>query len=188
MPVLQFGQHVFAGGVLAGGRARRVGIDLQVVEEDLAQLLGRRGIEVAAAQIADAEFELEQFAVQLAAVGAQLLGVDAHALALHLQQHGDQRLLALGQRAQAAGLLRLAAQQTVKLQGHVRVLGCVVADLIGPQVAHVALLDALLLFADQRRDRDRRVMQILARQMVHAVALGGVQHIVGEHAVVKFAA
>jgi hypothetical protein len=88
--------------------------------------------------------ELDEPLGDLAALLAQALAVDQHAVMLHLEQHRHERLLDLLVDAKQPGLLsELRVQRLVQLQRDVRVLGGVLGRLVDGHLVERDLLRAL---------------------------------------------
>ncbi len=78
-------------------------------EQDLPQLLGRADRELLAGQAVDVVLEVVQLAVDAVGDVAEALGVQAHALALHLAQHRHQRQLDVAHQRRQPAVAQLLA-------------------------------------------------------------------------------
>ncbi len=155
---------------------------LLLVEQDLAELLGRADVELAAGDLVDLDLQLAQPLLEVGRQHPERRRIDLDAGLLHRQQHRDQRPLdRLVQRHHVfGGDARLELRP--ELQGHVGVLGGILhgaldrhlveAHLLGARARHVGELDGLLA-------------EVALGQFVHAVAvLAGVEHEGQQHRVV----
>ena len=180
-----FQERLLVRRILPGCRRLGAGcVELQLVEQKFADLL--RGVDVQfgiAGGGADGLRKRHDLLVQLETVGTERGGVDFHAHALHFRENRHEGFLALGQCLQRAGGGDLRTQRFVELERHVGILRRVVAHVRRGNVRHVLLLLATLAFADQSRDRDGVVAQVLAGEEVHVVERGGVEHVVLQHRV-----
>ena len=146
-------------------------------------MLGRPEVEVDSGEFAHLGLEAGGIFAQFDRVARQALEVDGHSGALHSGKHRDQRGFEVVQHRFESGLGQLGREGLVQAPGHVGVFGGVLGHFGGGHVAH-----ALLVFAfgsDEGIDRNRRVAQVVLSQCVHAVALVGLQEVVGEHGVAK---
>src|SRR6185369_9541902 len=93
MPERQLGQHVGVGRV-AGLRSpdRR---QLQLLEEDLRELLGRSDRELAAGELIDLARQVVEIALELLRERLEARRVDADSVTLHQRQHRHERALDL---------------------------------------------------------------------------------------------
>ncbi len=87
-------ENVRAGGVGAGLAGLGAAGQLQLVEQHLAQLLGRADVEGMAGQSVDLLLQLDQARGEIGRQALELGLVDLDALFLHVGQYGDQRPLA----------------------------------------------------------------------------------------------
>ena len=176
-------EYLFARGVLAGLGLFGLGVKLEAVKQHFAELLGRPEVEVDSGEFAHLRFEAGGIFAQFDRVARQALEVDGHSGAFHSGKYRDQRRFEVVQHRFESGLDQLGREGLVQAPGHVGVFGGVLGHFGGGQVAH-----ALLVFAfgsDEGIDRNRRVAQVVFSQRVHAVALVGLQEVVGEHGVAK---
>ncbi len=171
-----------------GGRRRalgRLGDHRQalLLEEDLADLLGRAQVEPAPGLVVGRLLQLDACARPGPRSGGEQRGVDAHPVALHAREHRDQGHLDLPVEIQQGGLrLQPRPQRLVQAQGHVRILGGIGAGLLQGDLVEGELLGAL---AGDVLEVDGLLLQVLPRQGIHVVAGGGaVQHIGLQHGVV----
>ena len=172
-----------------GGLARRSLAQhrqLQLLEQDLLQLAGRLDVEFVSGFLVRLGHELLQLLADLAALRPQQLPVDQHAVLLHAQQHGQQRLLEfLIEPVQRGHALDLRPQHPMQAQCHVRVFGGVLRRPVHGHLVEGQLLSAL---ARDFLVRDRAHAEITQRRRVHAVVCGdavpdiGLEHRVEAHA------
>ena len=87
----EFGEDVFVGDVLAGAGFFGFIDELEVIEEDLAELFGGIEIEASACGGDDGGFELSDQGFEDAAGGAEDGGVDADAGGFHGGEDGEER-------------------------------------------------------------------------------------------------
>ena len=179
-------QRLLVGRGLAARRLHRHR-QLQLVEQDRRELLGRVEAEGAPGDRVRLRGELVHALAQLLALRAQLVGVDQHAALLHAREHRHQRHFDLGVDRLGARLgCELRPQRVVQAQRDVGVFGGVAAggvevdlrerDLLGALAGHVLVVDRL-------------VAEMALGQRVHVVARRGrVQHVGFEHRVVSDAA
>ncbi len=86
----QFLEHVGAGGI--GSRLPLLAArQLQVVEQDFAELLGRADIELVADDVVNLPLELADALGEILGQGLQRLGVDLDPRAFHGSNHRHQR-------------------------------------------------------------------------------------------------
>ncbi len=174
-------QHLRVGRI--GARlALALALQAHLVEQDLAQLLGRADGEALAGQLVDPLLQLRHTLAEVAAHLLQHRRIDLDPGALHIGQHLGER--ALQRLVDAHHLLRQQPrlQQRVQAEGDVRVLRRVVERLVERDLVEGYLLlagtgDVLI--------GDRRVAQVVPGQFVHAVAvLPAFQHVGQQHGVV----
>ena len=103
------------------------------------------------------------------------------AVALQVDQHGDEGHLYLVEEAGGVVGLQLFLQHGFQAEGDVGVLAGVAADVGGGQVAHGLL--SLAARADELVDVDGAVVQVDFGQVVHVVPQLGLQDVVGQHRV-----
>ena len=85
-------QNGFPGLILLGlGGAPRMGVEFQLVEQYLAQLLGGVEVEFLACQLVDALVNGREFVLQIVRQHLDHRHVHADALVLHAREHRDQR-------------------------------------------------------------------------------------------------
>ena len=127
-------------------------------------------------------FQFEHALLKLAALGAQHVHVDTHAVALHARQHRHQRHFdLLKQLHQRRGFTDPRPQGRVQPERHVGVLGGVDRGL---RDRHFAEVDLILALAGHVFVLEGFVAQVLERERVHVVARGGgVEHVGLEHGV-----
>ena len=82
-----------------------------------------------------------------------------------------------------SGLGQLGFEGFVQAPGNVGVFGSVLGHFGGGQVAHALLV--LAFGSEEGIDRNRRVAQVVLGQRIHAMALVGLNEVVGEHGVAK---
>ncbi len=190
----QLGQRVVLGQLLQHlfvGRRRTAGglLDdrqLELREEDLADLLGRVQIERLAGQRIGLLLELQQALAQPGALSGQALGIDQHAVALHLLQHdGGRHLDLLVDVAQLVVLGHLGIQRAVQAQRDVGVLGGVFCGAVERHLIEADLRRALA--ADLFVGDGLQVQHALG-QRIHAVVAVRGQHVRLQHGVVRDAA
>ena len=149
-----------------------------LVEQHLAQLLGRADVERVPRERVDFGFQVADARLEVGAQAFQLLGIDSDAGALHVPQHRDQGALQrLVDGDQALGH-EPRLQEAVKGVGDVRVLRCIgqrrldrhpVEGHLGfPGSGHLGELDGL-------------ATEMKARELVHAVAVQATLENEGQH-------
>ena len=183
MGLLEVLQYLFARGVLARLGLLGLGVELEAVKKHLAELLGRAEVEVDSGKLAHFGFEAGRIDGQLSRVAGESIEVDGHSSALHAGEYGNQRSFEVVQHPLQSGLGQLGFKGLVKAPGDVGVFGSVLGHFGGGQVAH-----ALLVFSfgsDEGIDGNRCVAQVVLGQGIHAVALVGLDEVVGEHGVAK---
>ncbi len=190
----QFGQRVILGQLLQHlfvGRRRAAGglLDhrqLELREEDLADLLGRVQVERLAGQSVGLLLERQQALAQLGALPGQALGIDQHAVALHLLQHDGGRHLDLPvDVAQLVVLGHLGIQRAMQAQRDVGILGGVFGGAVERHFIEADLRRALAahLFVG-----DGLEVQHALGQCVHAMVAVRGQHVRLQHGVMRDAA
>ena len=182
----QFLEHVLGGRRLAGRRLAQYR-DLQLLEQDLLQLLGRFEVEILPGLALRLCRELDEAHGQLAALLLQHRAVDEHAAALHALQYRHQRLLDLlvepGQRRHG---LELRPQFLVQPQRDVGVFRGVLGRSLDAHLVEADLLGALAGDVLEMNGADAEVFR---GHRVHVVARRrAVEHIGLEHGVVALAA
>ena len=160
--------------------------DFKFVEEHFAHLLGRGDVEFFARQLVDFLFDLAHAGREVFGCLPQGLRVDAHAVALHVGQHGDERHLYFLKQPAGVVLVEFLLQDVFQLQRDVGVFAGIAVDIGGREVAHVFLLAPFR--ADEFLDVDGLVFEVDFSQVVHAVAQFGLEDVVGYHGVEQRAA
>ena len=167
-------QHFFVGRWCASGGL----LDdrqLQLAEEDFADLLRRAEVELAAGQFIGLLLELHQAGPEFARLLVQLLDVDQHAVALDLLQHDLGRQLDLFVDMGQAGILEHVRQHgLVQAQGDVGILGRV---FLGALELHLVEADHVGALAAHVHERNRGVAEVAHRHRVHVVRLVRFEHI-----------
>jgi hypothetical protein len=179
-------QRLFVGrGRAARGLHQRR--QLQFLEQQLAQLLGRIQVDRPADHLVGAQLQRVHALRQRRALPAQLVHVDRHAVGLHAFEHRHQRHLDLAVHARQAGLRgQLRRQFAVQAQGDVGVLGGVGGGFLERHLREGNLLRAL---AGHVLVADGRIAQVTRGQRIHVVALpAGVEHEALQHGVLGVAA
>ena len=174
-------QHVFGGRGLAG-RGLAPHRQLQPLEQDLLQLLRGLDVEFVAGLAVRLQQQLLQLVRELAALRAQPLSIDEHAVMFHGEQHRHQRLLAFQVQArQRRHTLKLRPQRTVQAQCHVRIFGGILGGALHRHLVETELFRA---FAGDVFVADGAHSEIPLCVRVHVV-IGGdaVPHVGLEHAV-----
>jgi len=111
------------------GRSLAPHRQLQPLEQDLLQLLRGFDVEFVAGFAVRLQQQLLQLARELAALRAQPLPIDEHAVMFHGEQHRHQRLLASWYSRASAGTPSVRPQRAVQAQSDVGVLGRVLDGL-----------------------------------------------------------
>ena len=174
-------QHVFGGRGLAG-RGLAANRQLQPLEQDLLKLPRRLDVEFVARLAVRLEQQLLELARELAALRAQPLAIDEHAVMLHGEEHRHERLLdVLVEPRERRHALELRPQRAVQAQRDVGILGRILRGALYRHLVEAQLLRALardVLVADGAQP------EIALRIRVHVV-IGGdaVPHVGLEHAV-----
>ena len=164
--------------VLVAPAARQV----LLVEQDLAQLLGRADVERPAGELVELLLELEHALLELGRELAQLRRVDLDAGLLHAEQHRDQRPLDGLVDADHVLAGEPGLELRPQLHGDVGVLGGVVARLVDRHLVEAHLLGAA---AGHVGELDGLLVEIELGELVHAViVLAGVEHEGQQHGVV----
>ena len=162
-------------GALAAGQA-------ELVEQNLAELLGRGDVERAPGETVYLGLEGGDSAGEIVGQAAQFVAVDLDAAPLHLGQHRHQGTLqGLVDRGQALGR-QARLEYVIQAQGHVGVLGGVVERRLQ---RHLVEGHPRLAGAGHILELDGLDAEVQARQLVHAVAvLSAVEHVGQQHGVV----
>ena len=134
----------------------------------------RSYIKRCARQFVNLFLNLADFAAKLFADLLQVLRVDFHAVGLHAAQHGHKRHLDVVKQLFHAVFLEQRQQFFIELQCDVGIFGGVFLDLFKRHLAHGFLLSAL---ANQVLDGDGDVVEIDLGEVVHVVALFGLQKV-----------
>ena len=167
-------QRVLVGGGLAL-RGFHYDRQVQLLEQQRLQLLGRVQVELAPGDLEGAGLDRQHPRGQVAALAAQFVGVDQHAVFLDPGQHLDQRhfdLVVDLQQRRLGG--EFFSQHLVQAQADVGVLGGVARGGFDIHLRERNLLGAL---AGDVLVTQRAVAQIAQRQRIQVVAGGGrVQH------------
>ena len=130
------GQYLLIGGVLTGFGFFGPGVELEDVEEDLTQLLGRIEIEVGAGQFADALGKPVDFSIQFLGKVGQSPGIDADAGGFHFGQNRYQGRLHFPVNFFLPGFLEQGLQGGFQLESDIRVLRRIVGDLLHWYIDH----------------------------------------------------
>ena len=176
-------QYLLARGVLARLGFLGLGVELEAVKKHLTELLGRAKIEIHSSQFAHLTLKSGGIYGQLGRVAGESLEVDGHSSAFHAGEYGNQRSLEVVQHPLQSGLGQLGFEGFVQAPGNVGVFGSVLGHFGGGQVAHALLV--LAFGSEEGIDRNRRVAQVVLGQRIHAMALVGLNEVVGEHGVAK---
>ncbi len=122
------GECLLVGLVLAGFGLLRLVEEVQVVEEDLAELLGGAEIEGGAGVAFDCFCELVNGLLEIDADGIEGIRVDGDAFHFHAHEHREQRTLDGGPDFVLSGFLEERAELFRDLPGDVGVLGGVFGE------------------------------------------------------------
>ena len=174
MLVQEFLQNLLARGILSGLGFLGLLVDFQFLEKDFAQLFRRSYIKRCVRQSIDFFLDFLDFAAKILADLLQVLRVDFHTVGLHTAQHGHKRHLDVVKQFFHSVFLEQRQQFFIELQGDVSVLGGVFLCQLYWHFAHGFLLSAL---ANQVFDGDGDVVEIDFGQIVHVVALFGLQKV-----------
>ncbi len=175
--------------LVRGGRARGRLLhhrELQLREEDLAQLLRAREVEGLARELVRLRLQCQHLLAQLLALPREEVRVDEHAVSLHHEEHAEHRHLDLGVHVSELRVgLDPGPERVVKLERDVGVLGRV---LRGGLDAHLVEGNRGGALARHLVVGDGLRAEVAKRQRVHVVALVALQHVGGEQRVVGDAA
>ena len=175
-------EHLDPGGEGAGLGLAALAAEVQLVEQDLAQLLGRAQVEAAAGELVGLGLEAGHALGELGRELAQAVRVDLDAVAFHLghdRHDGPVQRLVDGEHVLAE---QLRAQRLPQPQRHLGVLGGVGRGLVD---RHLGKADLRRPLAADGARRGCGRGQVALRQLVHAVAVAGaVQHVGDQHGVV----
>ena len=153
----------------------------QLVEQDRGKLLGGGDVELLAGLGVDLLLERRDLRRKPFRHLPQHVGVEANPVALHLNQHGNQRKLDPREQVQHLLFAKLLIEEFGQSERNVRVRAGVFANLLHRNAVHRGLL---LAAADQVADRDHPVVEEVGRKEVQRVASAlRVQHVGGDHRV-----
>ena len=174
-------QHLGTGGVGAG-LALLAALQPQLVEQDLAELLGRADVELATGQLVDVQLILAHAAREILRQIGQHLAVHLDAGALHLADDRHQRAFHRLVQRQHLRFAQARLQQPVQPPGDVGILGGVLGCLVQ---RHLVEGDLILAAAGDLLEGDGLVVEMQLRQLIHAVAMQpAFQHVGDQHAVI----
>ena len=175
-------QYGFRRRILARlGRALGVGIDLQLVEEDVPELFRRIEIHGFPGQLGDpVRGPLDLFIEQAGQV-LELAHVHPHAFVLHFHESGHQWAFDIREDGILVHLADPGPQEFGQLQRDIRVFGRILHDLFQRRILQRTLILALL--PDEGGDGDRRIAQEGLRQIVHGPAQVRHGHVGRQHGV-----
>lgn len=174
-------EHLLRRGVLPALGALGLGVEAQFAKEHLAHLSRRGDGEAVARQGVDLALDGLHALSEKAARGGQGPGVEAHAGALHVGQHGHEGYLDFTEDAPGAALLHLAREGLHEAQRDVGVFAGIIAHGGGREVGHVEL--PLAARTDELLDVDGAVVEVALGQGVHVVVQLGLYDVMGQHCV-----
>ena len=160
---------------------------LQLLEQQLAELNPRVDVELAAGDLKDLPLQPHDPLVELAGQLAQPRHIDADAVELHLGQHVDQRHLQVGEQLVQAAALSAAARARSASRSGTSASSAAYCVISGTGTSSIRFW--FLPRADELVDRDRLVAEMAAGHVVHVVApLARIEQVVGHHRVERDAA
>ena len=167
-------QHFFIGGRIAA-RGFFLHRQLQLVEQDFSQLLGRIEVERLSGSLVRTGFQRDEFFAQLAALNLQQRAIQQHAVALHHIQHMHAGHFDVAiDMLQAALRFDLRGERVVQLQRDVGIFGGITRGGIQIDLIETQLLRTL---ADHFRIADGLHIEMAQREVIHVVRLVRFQHI-----------
>ena len=155
------GRESLGRPVLPGGR------QLELVEQDMAELLGRVDVELGPARLEDRLLEPAEVGFELGRKASKDLPVDLHPDPLHVGQDLDQRLLQVPVNGLELFGLDPGPEEAADLESVVRVLGGIGRDLFDRSPVHRHFGLAL---AAHFIEGDRRKVEVGRGQPVQVVA------------------
>ena len=183
MLVRESHEHFFRRRVLAALRLFRLLVDFKFAEKHLAHLFRRGNHKRVARQLINFRFQLDHTRRKLAADFLQRIGVEANPVALHPRQDRHQRHLNIIENFLNPVLAHRLFERRHQLQRDVSVFAGVLKYVFRGKISHVALPASLR--PDQLFDRNRTIVEIDARQVVHVVRQFRLHNIMGQHRVEK---
>ena len=174
-------QHIGAGGIGAG-LALFARAEAELVEQHLAQLLGRADIEGTARELVDLALELGQALAEIIGEAAKLVGIGLDPRHLHGGHHRHQRPVdGLIDRDQPFGE-QPRLQAAVELQGHIGIFRRIVTGLLQRHPVEAGLA---LAGAGDLAQADGLMAEMDLGELVPLMAMGAAaEHIGDQHAVV----
>ena len=174
-------QHIGPGGIGPGLALDAAG-QAELVEQDLAQLLGAAHVEAFAGERVDFRLQPRHFLRKGIRHARQRIAVHLDAGHFHRGQDRHQRAFQCFIDGGYLRLVQLRLEGLPQAQRHVGVFGGVFHRLVHRDVVEG---DHALARAEQRLDRDRHMAQILFGQRIHAMPVqAGMHGIAHEHGVI----
>ena len=185
MLVREAHEHFFRRRVLAALRLFRLLVNFKFAEKHLAHLFRRGNHKRVARQLIYFRLQLDHTRRKLAADLLQGIGVEANPVALHPSQDRHQRHLNIIEDLFDPVLAHRFFERRHQSQRDVSVFAGVLKYVFRVQISHIALPASLR--PDQLFDRNRTIVEIDARQVVHVVRQFRLHNIMGQHRVEKSA-
>ena len=185
MLVREAHEHFFRRRVLAALCLFRLLVDFKFAEKYLAHLFRRGNHKWVARQLIYFRFQLDHTRRKLAADLLQGIGVEANPVALHPRQDRHQRHFNIIENFLNPVLAHRLLERRHQPQRDVSVFAGVLKYVFRGKISHVALPASLR--PDQLFDRNRPIVEIDARQVVHVVRQFRLHNIMGQHRVEKSA-
>jgi len=183
MSVLQLREYLLVGGILAGFGFFGIGVDLQLLEEDIPQLFGRRDVKLHSGKGEDLLLQGDDLQAEFAGILIEGPGVDAYTRKLHIGQYRHQGHLQLIKKLVQIVLSQKGLQEFLELEGEVSILAGIILQFFPVDRTHGDLVAAT--GPDEFFRGDLPVAQICFAEIIQIVFPLGLKQVVGQHGVKK---
>ena len=174
-------EHIGGGGPLAG-LGFLAALEAHLFEQDRADLPRGLHVEFVTGEFVKLGLEPGHFLRKGVGHARERVAVDLDAVHLHLREDRDHRAFHGLVDGGDAGAVQLGFEGQPEAQGDIRILGCIGGGILDRDLVKS---DRGFSGAEQRFDRDRRVVEIAFGEDIHAVVMfAGMERVGHQHGVV----